>query len=88
VDADQSFLGPHILTSAEKKVDRAVYLAIESVTKGTWRGGRNETFGLERAGVGLGKISPKVPKQDIQAVEAIERQIVDGAIPDIPTEVP
>jgi basic membrane protein A and related proteins len=88
VDTDQSFLGPHILTSAEKKVDRAVYLAIESVVKGTWRGGRNETFGLEQGGVGLGKISPKVPKQDVQAVEAIERQIVDGAIRDIPTEVP
>jgi basic membrane protein A len=87
VDADQSFLGPHILTSAEKKVDRAVYLAIESVAKGTWRGGRNETFGLERGGVGLGKISPKVPKKDVEAVEAIEQQIVDGTIGDIPTQV-
>src|SRR5439155_962359 len=30
VDADQSFLGPHILTSAVKRVDAAVFLAIKS----------------------------------------------------------
>ncbi len=30
VDSDQSFLGTHILTSATKKVDRAVFLAIKS----------------------------------------------------------
>jgi basic membrane protein A and related proteins len=87
VDADQSFLGPHVLTSAEKKVDRAVYLTIESVKKGTWRGGRNAVFGLEQSGVGLGKISPKVPAEDVKAVEAIEKQIVAGKIADIPTAV-
>jgi basic membrane protein A and related proteins len=87
VDADQSFLGPHILTSAEKKVDRAVYLAIESVVEGTWRGGRNLVFGLEQGGVGLGKISSKVPRADVKAVEAIARQIVEGEIKGIPTAV-
>jgi basic membrane protein A len=30
VDADQSYLGPHILTSALKKVDVAVFDAIKS----------------------------------------------------------
>jgi basic membrane protein A and related proteins len=87
VDADQSFLGPHVLTSAQKKVDRAVYLTIESIKNGTWRGGRNAVFGLEEGGVGLGKISPKVPEEDVEAVEAIARQIVAGEIADIPTEV-
>jgi basic membrane protein A len=87
VDADQSFLGPHILTSAQKKVDRAVYLTIESVKNGTWRGGRNAVFGLEQGGVGLGKISPKVPAKDVRAVQEIARRIVDGTISDIPTEV-
>src|SRR5205809_2054440 len=37
VDADQSFLGPHILTSAVKRVDTAVYLAIKSVVEGKLR---------------------------------------------------
>jgi basic membrane protein A len=85
VDADQSFLGPHILTSAQKKVDRAVFLAIESVVDGSWQGGRNMTFGLEEGGVGLGKVSPDVRRADLARVDAVEEQIVDGKIGSIPT---
>ena len=88
VDADQSFLGPHILTSAQKKVDRAVFLTIEGVVDGTWKGGRNLTFGLDEGGVGLGKVSPRVNRDDLARVKEIEQQIADGAIPEIPTTVP
>jgi basic membrane protein A and related proteins len=88
VDADQSFLGSHILTSAQKKVDQAVYLTIRSVKDGSWQGGRNAIFGLEQDGVGLGKISPKVPEADRQAVEEISEQIAAGEIDSIPTTVP
>src|SRR5919106_4546026 len=35
VDADQAFLGPHVLTSALKKVDQGVFQAIQSVVDGT-----------------------------------------------------
>src|SRR4029450_8183053 len=63
VDADQSFLGPHILTSAVKRVDTAVFLAIKSVVDGKFKGG-NMVFGLKDNGVGIGKISPRVPKAD------------------------
>jgi len=87
VDADQSFLGPHILTSAQKKVDRAVYLTIESLKDGNWRGGRNATFGLEQGGVGLGKVSAKIPAGDLKAVERIEQEIVSGESADLPTTV-
>ncbi|MGH2996092.1 MAG: BMP family lipoprotein [Gaiellaceae bacterium] len=87
VDADQSFLGPHILTSAQKKVDQAVFLTIESVTDGTWKGGRNATFGLKEGGVGLGQISSKVPAADAQTVEKVAEQIVSGEIGKIPTTV-
>ena len=87
VDADQSFLGPHILTSAQKKVDQAVFLAIQSVADGTWKGGRNMTFGLEQDGVGLGKVSPQVPRQDVAAIDEIKRDIVDGSIGAIPTTI-
>lgn len=86
VDADQSFLGPHILTSAQKKVDRAVYLTIEAVVNNTWRGGRNLVFGLRQGGVGLGKVNPKVSAADIQAVDVIKAQIIAGEIK-IPTAV-
>jgi basic membrane protein A len=79
VDADQSFLGPHILTSATKKVDRAVFLAIKSVGNGTFKGG-DAVYGLSQGGVGLGKISPKVPKTEVAAVDRIEQQIVAGTI--------
>jgi basic membrane protein A len=79
VDADQAFLGPHILTSATKKVDRAVFLAVASVQKGTFRGG-NAVFGLKEGGVGLGKISPKVPRSEIAAVERIKTLLIDGTI--------
>ena len=88
VDADQSFLGPHILTSAQKKVDRAVFLTLESVVDGTWQGGRNLTFGLEEGGVGLGKVSDEVDPEDLEKVRDVERQIAAGEISDIPTTVP
>ena len=86
VDADQSFLGPHILTSAVKRVDAAVFLAIKSVVDGTFKGG-NMIFGLRQNGVGVGKISPKVPKSEVAAVNKIRAEIISGKIKNIPTVV-
>jgi basic membrane protein A len=88
VDADQSYLGQHVLTSAQKRVDQAVFQTIESVQDGTWEGGRNAVFGLEQDGVGLGKISADVPAEDREAVDAVAKQIVAGEIGKIPTTVP
>jgi basic membrane protein A and related proteins len=87
VDADQSFLGAHILTSAQKKVDQAVYLTIESVKDGTWKGGRNLTFGLKEGGVGLGKISPRVDGKLVDKVDAVAKQIASGELTGIPKTV-
>jgi basic membrane protein A and related proteins len=87
VDADQSFLGDHILTSAQKGVDAAVFLTIKSIQDGSWTGGGNSTFGLKEEGVGLGKVSPEVPQADLDKVDEIEQQIADGEISDIPTTV-
>jgi basic membrane protein A len=87
VDADQSFLGPHILTSAVKRVDTAVYLAIKSVVDGNFKGG-NMIFGLKQNGVGIGKISPKVPVSEVEKVNQIRADIISGKIKNIPTEVP
>ena len=86
VDADQSFLGPHILTSAVKRVDTAVFLAIKSVVDGKFKGG-NLVFGLKQNGVGIGKISPKVPKAFVTKVNQIRADIISGKITNIPTEV-
>src|SRR4029079_7794425 len=79
VDSDQSFLGAHILTSATKKVDRAVFLAIKSVADGGFHSG-NAVYGLEDGGVVLGKISPRVPKSEAAALNRIQAQIVAGKI--------
>src|SRR5918912_1728422 len=87
VDADQAFLGPQILTSATKHVDQAVFLTIRDVKDGKFHGGRNATFGVRDDGVGLGKISPKVPKADVAKVEKIRAQIASGKLGGIPTTV-
>jgi len=87
VDADQSHLGPHILTSAQKGVDAAVVLTIESLLEGDWEGGGNATFGLAVGGVGLGAVSDRVSTANRDAVTAIGAQIVAGEITDIPTTV-
>jgi basic membrane protein A len=87
VDADQAFLGPHILTSAVKRVDTAVFDAIKTVVDGKFKGG-NIVFGLKDNGVAIGKISPKVPKDEIAKVNQVRADIISGKIRDIPTEVP
>ena len=84
VDADQSFLGPYILTSALKRVDEAVFDTIKSVVDDNWKGGRNLTFGLADDGVGLGTISPKVPQKDLERVDQAKKQIRDHEI-EVPT---
>jgi basic membrane protein A len=88
VDADQSFLGPYVITSALKRVDSAVLATIQSIVDGTWKGGRNETYGLADDGVGLGKTSPDVPPAATEAADTAKQQIADGEISDIPTTVP
>jgi basic membrane protein A len=86
VDADQAFLGPHILTSAVKRVDTAVFDAIKLVVDGKFKGG-NITFGLKDSGVDIGKISAKVPKSEVAKVMQIRADIIAGKIKNIPTEV-
>ena len=87
VDGDQSFLGPHVLTSALKGVDSAVFLTIKALQDGTFKGGKNVVFGIDQDGVGLGTLSPKANKQDVAATEKVERKLADGEITGIPTTV-
>jgi basic membrane protein A and related proteins len=86
VDADQSYLGPHILTSAEKHVDLAVRRAIASVQGGTFKGGTDVLSNVKNNGVGIGKIGPAGQKYAAQ-VAKIRQQIADGEITDIPDTV-
>ena len=87
VDGDQSFLGDHVLTSALKGVDSAVFLTIQSLQDEMFAGGKNAVFGIEQEGVGLGTLSPKANADDVKAVEDLELKMSDGEITDIPTTV-
>jgi basic membrane protein A len=80
VDVDQSYLGKHILTSAVKRVDRGVYLAIKGAQSGQFKGGADLTFDLKNGGVALGKISPNVPASVLKKVATLRAQIVSGKI--------
>jgi basic membrane protein A and related proteins len=63
VDADQYFLGRHILTSATKKVDVSVYETIKDYakTKTRFKGGYDAIFSLKNNGVGYGRLSKALP---------------------------
>jgi basic membrane protein A and related proteins len=80
VDADQAFLGDHILTSALKRVDVAVFKTIESVANGTFEGGGVTTFGLAEDGVGLGEVSPEVSQETLDTVADFEERIKSGEL--------
>jgi basic membrane protein A len=88
VDADQAFLGPHILTSALKGVDRAVFLSIKDAQSGNFKGGQDAVYGLDQKGVGLGKFSPNAPAGIEAKVKQVQQQITSGKITNIPTTVP
>jgi basic membrane protein A len=85
VDADQSGLGPHVLTSALKGVDTAVFLTAKAKQDGTFKGGGNAVFGLDQQGVGLGRFSPRANRADIARTKAVAAKIASGQITDIPT---
>jgi len=87
VDADQGYLGPHILTSALKKVDVAVFQTIQAVEDGSFSGGENTVFDVASGGVGLGEVSPEVPAGLASQVSEVQDKIASGAITDIPETV-
>ena len=56
VDADQGYLGDHIMTSAVKKVDEAVFTAVQQVQDDAFKGGQDTIFDVKSGGVAVGKI--------------------------------
>jgi basic membrane protein A len=80
VDVDQSFLGPHILTSVLKRYDLQAYETVKAFVHGKLKTGGNKVWSLRNGGVSLAKISPKVPRSFVVQVEGIRKQIVAGRI--------
>ncbi len=82
VDADQGYLGQHVMTSATKKVDVAVSSTIAAGKKfgAKLPTNRDVIFGVKSGGVGYGKISNRIPAGLRAQVAAIQKQIVSGKI--------
>jgi basic membrane protein A len=86
VDADQSYIGPQVLTSAIKKVDVAVFDTVKNVQGDKFAGGTNTTFEVKNDGAGIGKISSAGTKfQD--KVDGVKDKIASGELSDIPDTV-
>jgi basic membrane protein A and related proteins len=86
-DADQSFLGPHILSSALKLNPVSIFQTIETVQDGTFRGGEDSVFDVKSGAVGLGKISPRVPNDIVAKVNQAQDALAAGRVAPIPTTV-
>jgi basic membrane protein A and related proteins len=86
VDADQSYLGSHILTSALKKVDVSVVDTVKAIQDGSFKPGTDATFETKNNGVGFGKVNAKGQPFKAQ-VDKIQQQIAGGQISDIPDTV-
>ena len=79
VDADQSYLGPYVLTSALKKVDVAVIDLVKQATGNAFKAGQTTTYDLRTKAVGLGTMSADAARFSAQ-LRAVTQQIASGAI--------
>jgi basic membrane protein A and related proteins len=86
VDADQAYLGPQVFTSALKKVDVAVMSAIKGVQEDKYTGGQDVINSVQSGGIGYGKLNSAAQKYQSK-VAAVQKQIADGTITDIPDTV-
>ncbi|MCT4545085.1 MAG: BMP family ABC transporter substrate-binding protein [Vallitalea sp.] len=83
VDKDQkAILGKdEIITSAVKRVDKAIYYVTKDFVDGKWEGGRNINYGLVDGAVGIAPTSSDaVPEDILKEVEQLEKDIIDGKI--------
>jgi basic membrane protein A len=80
VDADEYSVASRILTSALKKTDVGVYDTVKSAAAGHFKGGTDLVFNLKNNGVGVGKISPKVPKSWITLMQSYKTKIIQGKL--------
>jgi basic membrane protein A and related proteins len=87
VDADQGYIGPHVLTSAQKKVDVAVYSTAQQVQQNKFKGGVDQLYNVKNNGVGYGKLSSRAPAGLRAKLNATVAAIKAGKIKNIPRKV-
>jgi basic membrane protein A len=86
VDVDQSFLGPQVLTSVLKRFDVQVQNIVAAFIAGRLKTGGQAVWDLGNGAVGLGPISPKVPKSVLRQLDRVRARIVAGAVK-VPTKL-
>jgi basic membrane protein A len=83
VDVDQNHLAPEtVITSAEKKIPRTVYLAVKEAVEGNFQGGTT-TYGLEQGGVGISPFhgfEDMVPQAVKDEIEEAKQEILNGEV--------
>ena len=80
VDVDQIDVAPGtVITSAIKRVDKAVYDTSKAVKDGTFKAG-DSSFNATNDGVGYGKLDPVVPADAKAATDKALADIKSGAI--------
>ena len=80
VDSDQSSIAPNtIITSAMKRVDNAVYDAVESLIAGTMVSGIH-TYDLSVGGVDIAPTQDLLTDEVIAAVEEVKTKIINGEV--------
>jgi basic membrane protein A len=80
VDADQLYLGKHMMTSALKRVDRAVIDLTKLANAGKLKTQRDYLYNMKNGGVALGSVSPKVSKAFVAKTNAVGKLIASGKI--------
>jgi len=80
VDADQLYLGSHMLTSALKRVDNAVIDITKLAEQGKLKAQRDYLYSLKNKGVGLGSVNKKVKKSFVAKTNAIGKRIGAGKV--------
>jgi basic membrane protein A and related proteins len=82
VDADQSFAGDCVITSALKPLTTAVFETIESAQDGSFEGGTNRFFGIEEFPDAelLAPYTDAVPQEVQDAVDEAKQKLISGEI--------
>lgn len=69
-----------ILTSAMKKLDEAVYQALEDIQADNFKGGSTNVLGVVENGVGLPSENPNLTGNVLETVEAVKELIEAGQV--------
>jgi basic membrane protein A len=84
-DNDEAYLSPAVITSALKRVDRAVAITVQRLQNGQFKAGR-QLFGVQDDAIGFSTPSSVVPQDVINQVLDLRTKIRTGVI--VPPDTP